>query len=146
MTSVNGVLCFSLNLEAPVKQKRLVCSAATHKAVLPPPCGMPGVVDRTGSALRASCTGLCDLRLGLLTRVYARRLRVHVDAGRDAGRGAATSVGDFGRRLRAAISGGDFGRRLQPRLRAAMWSCDFHPEFDRDFHLRPGSSGLTGYG
>ena len=84
---------------------------------------MPGVVH--GSALRARRTGLRDLALGLLTRVYARRLRVHVDAGRDVGRGAATSVGDFGRRLRAAISGGDFGRRLQPRLRAAMWSSPY---------------------
>ena len=59
----------------------------------PPPCGMPGVVH--GSALRARRTGLRGLRLGLLTRVHARRLRVHVDAGRDAGRGAATSGGDF---------------------------------------------------
>ena len=110
MTSVNGILCFSLNLEAPVKQKRLVCST-THKAVLPPPCGMPGVVDRTGSALRTKRTGLRYLRLGFLLGC------TRADFGFTLTRGATRVVG---RRRGPATSGGDF----QPRLRAAMWSCD----------------------
>ena len=41
----------------------------------PPPCGMAGVADRTGSALRAKRMGLRYLRLELLTHEYARRLR-----------------------------------------------------------------------
>ena len=43
--------------------------------------------------------GAALLALRVLTRVHARRLRVHIDAGRDAGRGAATRAGDFGRRF-----------------------------------------------
>ena len=79
------------------------------------------IIPGTVLALRARRTGLRDLRLGLLTRVYARRLRVHVDAGRDAGRGAATSVGDFGRRLPAApTSRGDVELRFPPRVRSRL--------------------------
>ena len=90
---------------------------------------MPGVVDRTGSALRTKRTGLRYLRLGFLlgctradfgftltrgaTRVVGRR------------RGPATSggalVGDFGRRLPAApTSRGDVELRFPPRVRSRL--------------------------
>ncbi len=50
-------------------------------------------VSCMGSALRAKRTGLRDLALGLLTRVHARLLRVHVDAVRDFGRRRGSSNG-----------------------------------------------------
>ena len=109
--------------ETPVKRKRPMCTT-THRAVLPPPCGMPGVVDRTGSALRTKRTGLRYLRLGFLlgctradfgftltrgaTRVVGRR------------RGPATSGGDFQPRLPAPTSRGDVELRFPPRVRSRL--------------------------